>query len=252
MKRGPKTPAVEYLRVSGLGQVDGDGEARQKESNKLFAQRSGYKIESSYFDAGVSGVNDIEGREALQALFEFIEERDIKICIVEGSDRLARDLMIGECILTRFRELGCKVIESRSGQDLTNAEDNPTQELVQKILAVVAMFDKKTTVKKLAAARERKRAQGKKVEGRKSYGEACVEEFNILKLAKQFRKKPKFGKRKTYKEIADALNEKGLRQRNGKEWTERMTMHICNMKLPKQSIFGESSHAAQSKPENAS
>lgn len=226
-KRGRKTSAVEYIRVSGLGQVDGDGKARQKESNKLYAEREGYAIESSYFDAGVSGTNDIEGREALQALFEYIEERDIKIAIVEGSDRIARDLMVSECILERFRTLGCKVVESRSGQDLTNADDNPTQELVQKILAVVAMFDKKTTVKKLKAARDRKRKSGKKVEGRKAYGEVDATEKEIIALARKLRRKPRaYGKQRSFEAVATELNALGHRNRSGGKWSGQMVRRI--------------------------
>jgi DNA invertase Pin-like site-specific DNA recombinase len=226
-KRGRKTSAVEYIRVSGLGQVEGDGETRQKETNTTFAKREGYSIDASYFDAGVSGCNDIEGREALQALFEYIEEKDIRICIVEGADRVARDLMVSECILDRFRKLGCKVVESRSGQDLTNAEDNPTQELVQKILAVVAMFDKKTTVKKLKAARDRKRKSGKKVEGRKAYGEVDATEKEIIALARKLRRKPRaYGKQRSFEAVATELNALGHRNRSGGKWSGQMVRRI--------------------------
>ena len=81
--------------------------------------------------------NDIDDREALTELIDYVTEKNIQIVLVEGADRLARDLLISETILARFRELGCKVVESRSGNDLTNAEDNPTKELVTKILSVV-------------------------------------------------------------------------------------------------------------------
>lgn len=227
-KRGKKTPAVEYLRVSGLGQVNGDGKTRQKESNQLFAERHGYSIEQSWFDGGVSGCNDIDGREALSELLQYIEERDIQICIVEGACRIGRDLLISETILARFRQLNCKVVESRSGQELTNSEGNPTQELVQKILSVVAMFDKKTTVKKLAAARARIRKATGKCEGRKGYAEESADERKILEMARSLRRKPKYKKQKSYAAVATALNAKGYRNRRGGDWTGASVRNILS------------------------
>ena len=218
-KRGKKTPAVEYIRVSGLGQVEGDGKARQKESNKLFAERHGFDIKESWFDAGVSGTNDIEDREALTELIDYVTEKDIQIVLVEGADRLARDLLVSVTILARFRDLGCKVVESPSGNDLTNAEDNPTKELVTKILSVVSMWEKKTLQKKLAAARKRKRVEKGKCEGRKRYGEEDETEREVMGIAKALRRKPKFGKRKTWAGIAEKLNELGHTNRSGGAWT---------------------------------
>jgi DNA invertase Pin-like site-specific DNA recombinase len=225
-KRGKKTPVVEYLRVSGLGQVEGDGKTRQKESNKVYAETHGYKIEQSWFDGGVSGCNDIDDREALTELIDYVTEKNIQIVLVEGADRLARDLLISETILARFRELGCKVVESRSGNDLTNAEDNPTKELVTKILSVVSMWEKKTLQKKLAAARKRKREATGKCEGRKAYGEDSAEEREILAMARTLRRKPKNKKQKSYAAVAAALTAQGHTNRRGGDWTSQSVRNI--------------------------
>jgi DNA invertase Pin-like site-specific DNA recombinase len=139
---------------------------------------------------------------------------------------LARDLCISETILSRFRAADCQVIESRSGQDLTNADDNPVTELVQKILSVVAMFDKKTTVQKLAAARKRKREATGKCEGRKSYGEESAEEREILAMARTLRRKPKNKKQKSYAAVATALNAEGHTNRRGGDWTSQSVRNI--------------------------
>jgi DNA invertase Pin-like site-specific DNA recombinase len=224
-KRGRKTPAVEYLRVSGLSQVDGDGKDRQADSNKLYAERHGYKIEKSWFD-GVSGCNDVDEREGLSELFEYIEEKNIQICILEGADRLGRDFLISETILARFRQLNCEVRESRSGQELTNSEDNPTKELVSKVLQIFSMFEKKLIVKKLAAARKRKREATGKCEGRKAYGEESAEEQKILTMARTLRRKPKNKKQKSYAAVAAALTALGHTNRRGGEWTSQSVRNI--------------------------
>ncbi len=225
-KRGRKTLAIEYVRVSGLGQVEGEGPDRQKDANRKFASHHGYEIDHTFFEKGVSGVNDIDGREALGELFDYIEEKDIKICLVEGADRLSRDLMVGEVILNKFRELGCEVVESRSGMDLTNASDNPTKTLLNLLLAAVAQFDKQTTVAKLASARAKIRKREGKCEGRKKYGEDNDKEREILEFAKALRKKPRGDKRKTYKQVAEALNEKGHTNRMGNTWTEQSVRNL--------------------------
>jgi len=69
--------------------------------------------------------------------------------------------------------------------DLTEGDNtNPTAKLVRQILAAVAEFDRCVIELKLRAARERKRAQGVKCEGRKAYGEKPGEEA-VLQLIRQ-------------------------------------------------------------------
>jgi len=50
-------------------------------------------------------------------------------------------------------------------------EDRPTAVLVRQVLGAIAQFEKATTVAKLKAARDRKREESGKCEGRKTYAE---------------------------------------------------------------------------------
>ena len=210
-KKGPKSDVVEYLRVSGKGQLEGDGETRQRKSNARYAKREGF------FDGGVSGVTDFEARDELRALFSFVRENGIKICLVESASRVSRELMAGEVILTRFRELGCKVVESASGVDLTNADGDATKELIQRILSCVSEFQKKVDVAKLAEARARVRKVKGKCEGRKAFGEESAAERETIVLMKGLRRK-RNGRRKGYHTIAKVLNERGIASRAGSDW----------------------------------
>lgn len=216
-KKGPKLAVVEYLRVSGKGQLEGDGKTRQWKSNQRFAKREGLRVVASFFDGGVSGVTDFEARDELRALFEFVRENGIKICLVENASRISRELMAGEVILNRFRELGCKVLESASGVDLTNPEGDATKELIQRILSCVAEFQKKVDVAKLAEARARVRKAKGKCEGRKAYGEECPMERETIVLMKGLRRK-RNGRRKGFHAIAKELNERGIASRTGSKW----------------------------------
>jgi hypothetical protein len=68
-------------------------------------------------------------------------------------------------------------------------DDTPTAKLVRQVLGAISEFDKAMTVAKLRGARERKRREAGKCEGRKSHAERNPE---LVALAKRLhRHKPK-------------------------------------------------------------
>jgi DNA invertase Pin-like site-specific DNA recombinase len=70
-------------------------------------------------------------------------------------------------------------------------DDTPTAKLVRQVLGAISEFDKAMTVAKLRGARERKRRDTGKCEGRKSHAERDPE---LVALAKRLRRqKPKGG-----------------------------------------------------------
>jgi hypothetical protein len=71
-------------------------------------------------------------------------------------------------------------------------------------------LEKARLVAKLRGARDRKRAAGQKVEGRKSLAETCPE---VVAAAKRLRRaSPKTGERRSLRAIATALAEAGARK----------------------------------------
>jgi DNA invertase Pin-like site-specific DNA recombinase len=94
----------------------------------------------------------------------------VRVIIVETANRFARDLIVQETGYKRLAAEGITLIAADSPAQFT--DDTPTATLIRQILGAVAQFDKAMTVAKLRGARERKRrATGRKVEGRKSYAE---------------------------------------------------------------------------------
>src|SRR5579863_5510961 len=102
--------AISYLRVSGASQVEGDGFPRQRERIERFAMAHGYELLTEYRDEGNSGANELDDRIGLSELLEEIAVLGVCVVIVENSSRLARDLMVQEAILDRFRSLGVAVL----------------------------------------------------------------------------------------------------------------------------------------------
>lgn len=209
--------AVAYLRVSGRGQVDGDGFPRQREAIARFAKAAGFEIVGEYKDEGVSGTRELDDREGLSELFTRVKSNGVKAVIVERADRLARDLIIGEVILREFRDAKVQVISADGGTELTAGDGDPTRTLIRRVLGAVAQFEKTVVVSKLAAARARKKRETGRCEGRKPFGHRPGEAA-ALDIIRRLRRKPKGGERLSFAAIAARLNADGVPTRTGKPW----------------------------------
>jgi DNA invertase Pin-like site-specific DNA recombinase len=205
--------AFAYLRVSGQGQIDGDGFPRQEKTIRDYAKAHGFEIVEVFKEEGVSGT--LIDRPTLAELMVSLEQNGhgVDTVIIERVDRLARDLMVQETILDDFKQNGINVISATDGDLL---EDDPTRKLVRQVLGAIAEYDKTMTVLKLRAARERKRRAQGKCEGRKSYGEIKPE---VLKELKRLHRKPRNGRRLTAKKIAEKMTAAGFTTADGKPFT---------------------------------
>jgi len=87
------------------------------------------------------------------------------------------------------------------------------------VLGAVAEFDKAMTVAKLRGARERKRATGVKVEGRKSHAEVRPQ---VVAEAKRLRRKRPKGGQRSYRQIASELLQAGYANSNGRPFSKAM------------------------------
>jgi DNA invertase Pin-like site-specific DNA recombinase len=211
-----KLPAVSYLRVSGKGQVEGDGFDRQRDAVARFAALHGFELLDEYRDEGVSGTKELAGRPGLAALLDRIESNGVKVVIVERADRLARDLMVNEVIVDQLTRAGARVLTA-DGADLTSADGDPTRTLIRQVLGAVAQFEKSVIVLKLRAARDRKRRRDGRCEGRKPFGSRPAEAA-VLARIRDLRRKPKGQPRLSIAAIASMLNAEGRPSRTGKPW----------------------------------
>jgi DNA invertase Pin-like site-specific DNA recombinase len=223
---GSTTKAVSYLRVSGKGQIEGDGLPRQRDTIAGFAKRAGYELVGEYRDEGVSGAKDLDDREGLSDLLARIRSNGVRTVLVERADRLARDLLVGEVILGQFRELGAQVVAADSGTELTAGDDDPTRVLIRQVLGAVAQFEKAVVVSKLKAARMRKRRATGRCEGRKPYG-ARPGEAEVVAVIRRLRRKPRGGERLSFAAIAERLNAECHPSRTGKPWGAETVRRIA-------------------------
>ena len=205
--------AVTYLRVSGAGQVDGDGFPRQREACSTYAARHGIEIVGEYRDEACSGCTDAMSRDAFCEMVERIAGNGVRLVLVEHASRVARDIVVQESFLAVLRRLGVTVIEACSGLDLTD-DDDPSKVVIRQLFGVISGYDRRITVAKLKAARKRIRASGRRCEGRKPYGGTEAESAGLNRLLQLVH-----GERVSLRKAAETLTAEGVPTRGGKPWT---------------------------------
>ncbi len=201
--------AFAYLRVSGKGQVKGDGFTRQLTAIRKFAKERGIKIVKVFRDEGVSGTKELENRPALSELIKSLHGNGVQLVLVERLDRLARDLMIQETIIGDLRKHAFDLL-SVAEPDLLR--DDPTRKLLRQMVGAIAEYEKSMIVLKLRGARQRKKEQTGHCEGRKPFGHYSGEK-PVIERMKELR-----AEGLGFDRVAARLNEEGLRTRTGKPW----------------------------------
>ena len=227
-----KISAYAYLRVSGQGQVSGNGFDRQLKAINRFCQNSNFKIVHVYKEQ-VSGTIDEENRPKMGTMIADILSNSCKTIIVEDLTRLAREYRVQENILVYLASKNIDLIAANTGENITEAiASDPMRKALVQIQGIFSELDKSLLVRKLRKAREKIRSEEGRCEGPKPYG-TLPGEAKILKRIRRLRRKPKNSgkKRATYKSIADQLNRDRIKPRRGDKWTSSL---VYNVLKPKQ------------------
>jgi DNA invertase Pin-like site-specific DNA recombinase len=156
-----------YLRVSGKGQIKGDGFTRQLGAIKHYAAANDMKVIRVFQEEGVSGTRETMDRHAWAEMMATLHSNGVRTIIVEKLDRVARDLMVQEAAIADIRKHGFTLVSVAEPDLMAN---DPTRVLMRQLMGAVAQYDKSQIVAKLRGARMRKRAREGRCEGRKPYG----------------------------------------------------------------------------------
>jgi DNA invertase Pin-like site-specific DNA recombinase len=203
------TKAFAYLRVSGKGQVKGDGFPRQLQAIKKYSAEHDIKIVQIFREEGVSGAKESMDRPAWAEMVTALHANGVKTIVIEKLDRLARDLMVQEATIADLQKDGFTLI-SVAEPDLMASD--PTRILMRQLMGAVAQYDKSQIVLKLRGARMRKRATAGRCEGRKPFGR------NEAEQAAMERMKALRAEGLAFDRIAERLNEEGVPTRTRKRW----------------------------------
>jgi DNA invertase Pin-like site-specific DNA recombinase len=201
--------AFAYLRVSGKGQVEGDGFTRQLEAIRKYAAANDLKIIKVYREEGVSGTTDWESRPAFAEMMAAMLSNGTRTVLVERLDRVARDLMVQESIIADFQRKGLDVI-SVNEPDLCS--EDPSRVLMRQMMGAFFQYEKSSLVAKLRGARVRMRASTGSCEGRKPYGTRDGETEVITRILTLRQAGAAMDT------IAETLNAEGVASRSGGQW----------------------------------
>ena len=206
-----KIQAVAYLRTSSATNAgpDKDSDKRQRAAIAAYAKAAGVEIVETYYDEAVSGADMIETRPGFRSMLERLLSNGVRTIIVETANRFARDLIVQEIGYAMLKERGIELIAADKPDAFL--DDTPTAVLIRQVLGAVSQFEKAMLVSKLRGARDRKRATGVKVEGRKSHAELRPE---AVALARQLRRK-----QLSLREIAAELFAAGHATKHGKTFS---------------------------------
>lgn len=213
-----KTRCYAYLRVSGKGQVAGDGFPRQRAAVRKYAAEHGLRIVHVFEEKGVTGAKESMDRPTFAEMMVALHSDGVRTILIEKLDRLARDLMVQEATIADLQKHGFTLI-SVAEPDLMATD--PTRVAFRQMMGVFAQYDKSQIVLKLKAARMRKRAQEGRCEGRKPFGdkpgESAVRD-RIVAMRKAGAK---------LQAICDALNAERVPTRYGRGWQPMTVRNIA-------------------------
>lgn len=201
--------AFAYLRVSGKGQLEGDGFTRQLSAIKKHAAANGIRIVRIFREEGVSGTRDLENRPALQELMVALHSNGTKLVLIEKLDRLARDLMIQESIVADMKRNRFEIV---SVLEPDMCSDDPSRTLIRQILGAFSQYERAMIVQKLRGARQRIRTKTGRCEGRKPFGTRPGESAVVQRMC-DLRKQGL-----AVDKIAGSLNAEGHKPRAGQQW----------------------------------
>lgn len=203
----PLHKALAYYRTSSATNVgeDKDSLTRQRVAVERYAGLAGFEIVEEFYDAAVSGADPLDERPGFAEALKRIAANGVRTIIVETASRFARDLIVAETGFRRLCEAGITLIAADAPNSFL--DDTPTSAFIRQVLAAVQELDRTMTVAKLRGARQRKKATGVKVEGRKSYAEkvpATVERAKALRADGL-----------TLKQITDQMTTEGFKTNTG-------------------------------------
>jgi DNA invertase Pin-like site-specific DNA recombinase len=207
--------AFGYLRVSGKGQLTGDGFPRQRATIEAYANARGYKIVKWFEERAIPGATEWENRPAWVEMMQQLN--GVRTVLVEKVERLARDLGVQKWI---FRDLRKRRVELISATE-ENLDADPARVLFRQILGAIAQYDKAMTVLKLRHARKQIKAATGRCEGQKPYGHFPGESAIVARMC-ELRNRGC-----SYTAIAESLNRECVSTRvPGRRWDPRTVQRI--------------------------
>lgn len=167
-----------YTRISTAEQLDGGGIDRQREECLRFCATQQWEV-MRVFEEQKTGSAAAFDRPVLSELISLCGDAyDVRTIVVERADRIARDLIVSELFFQECKARGIQVYVADCGEEMVNADGDPTRKLIRQILAALSEWNKNEIAKKLLAGRQRTaELTGWPCGGKPAYGRAGEHEM---------------------------------------------------------------------------
>lgn len=215
---------IAYLRVSTDRQAEhGLGLPVQRAAIKAWAAGHGHRIVAWRADEGVSGSNGLDTREALPVALAEVRENRAGGIVVYRLDRLARDLIVQETLISEIRKMAAEIFTTSAAEAgyLADDPDDPSRKMIRQILGAVNEYEKSMIVLRMKSGRAMKASRGGYAYGSPAFGQraegrqlvadereaATVARIAALRTAGR-----------SLREIAAELNADGVPSKRGGQW----------------------------------
>jgi DNA invertase Pin-like site-specific DNA recombinase len=218
--------AVAYYRTSSASNVGADKDSlkRQQEAVHAYAKANKIEIVREFYDAAVSGADPIDVRADFTDMLAYMSGNGAKTILVENASRFARDLTVQLTGHAKLQNLGFELIPVDAPTYFT--DETPTAVMVRQIIGSISEFEKSQLVAKLKVARDRKRKETGRCEGRKS---AVEKNPDLLREARRLRRKNRLsGRQLSYQKIAEELFKLGYSTASGTQYKREFVYQLLN------------------------
>jgi DNA invertase Pin-like site-specific DNA recombinase len=212
-----------YRRVSTAGQVDRYGLPAQLADLRAYARRGETRLVRVETDDAKSGALPAAERPGLVAALKAIQAGEADGLLIPGDlDRLARELIVQEAILSQVWRAGGVVHTTTRGEILADDPDDPMRTAIRQFMGIFAQLDRALIAKRMRNGRKAKAAAGGYAGyGSPAFGQRSVDGELVTderEAAVSARMRELRGKGMSYQQIADQLNAEGLKSKRGGAW----------------------------------
>lgn len=224
---------VGYLRVSTDRQADeGFGLDAQEAAIRGWARAGRHRLVELCVDEGRSGAADVVDRPALAAALGHVKAGRAAALVVPRLDRLARDLVLQEWIRAEVLGYGGELRSVSPTEDLylRDDPDDPTGQLVRRILGAIADYERAMIRLRMAAGKRAKATAGGYTGGQPPYGYAAAGRELVPHRGEQAQLRRMRGWRRSglsWRDIADRLNAEDVPARRGR-WHPQTVARIVD------------------------
>jgi DNA invertase Pin-like site-specific DNA recombinase len=214
---------IGYRRVSTNGQVDRYGLPAQATDLRAYTQAGGYRLLRIETDDAKSGTLPADQRPGLVAALKAIESGEADGLLVPGDlDRLARELVVQEAILSQVWKSGGVTHTTTRGEIEPNDPDDPMRTAIRQFMGIFAELDRALIAKRMRNGRKAKAATGGYAGyGSPAFGQRAVNHELITderEAATAARMAAMRADGLSLREIAARLDSEGLAPKRGGAW----------------------------------